>query len=59
MDRQIDPREMRKPARVHEVGETDSHCGQTDQAVQDGDQFRHLGHLYAARGYQANAAAYQ
>jgi len=50
---------MRKPARVHEVGESDSHCRNADQAVQNGDKFRHLGHLHATRGDQADGATYQ
>ncbi len=50
------PEIMRQPARVHEIGETDGHRGGAHQAVQDGDKFRHLGHLYAARGNKADGA---
>ncbi len=50
-------RRQTRSGRIHEVGEADQHGRQTDQAVQDGDQFRHLRHLHAAREAEADEPA--
>ena len=45
--------------RIHEAGEADEDRRESDQAVQDGDELGHLGHLHAAREDEADAAADQ
>src|SRR5210317_417424 len=56
---QFNPDVVGQPARVHEVGEANSHRGHADQAVQDGNQFRHLRHLDAPGGNDADGATDQ
>ncbi len=58
VDGQFDAQVVLEPARVHEVGETHRHRRQAHQAVQDGDQLGHLGHLHPARGPQPDGAAH-
>ena len=41
---------MRQAPRVHEVRETDGYRSQAHEAMQDGHQLRHLGHLHPAGG---------
>ena len=45
-------------ARIEVVGKADQRGGQTDQAVHERNQFRHLRHLHGACGVQADAAAH-
>ena len=56
---QLNPDVMGKPFRVHEVGEANGHRGHADQAVQYGDQFRHLRHLDAPGSDDTHGATNQ
>ena len=44
---------------VHEIRKADEHGRESDQAVQDGDELRHLCHADAVRERQTNPAADQ
>ena len=44
---------------VHETHVAHSHRCKAHQAVQDGNQLGHLGHLHATREHDSDAAAYQ
>ena len=55
MNGQVDARKML--VGIHEIGETDGHRRQAHQAVQDGDEFRHLGHLHTTCSQQPDTAA--
>ena len=57
MNGQFDTDEVRLG--IHEAGEANRDRGKTDEAVQDGDQLRHLRHLHATRKQQTDAAADQ
>ena len=57
MNGQLDPHVVRKPLRVHEVSEADGDRSQSDEAVQDGDELRHLRHLHAPGCDDADGAA--
>ena len=59
MNGQLDTQVMSQSVRIHKVGEPHGHRGYTDQAVQDSNQLRHLGHLYTTGGKQANGTADQ
>ena len=56
---QFDSDIVRQSIRIHEVGKADRHRSQPDEAVQYGNQFRHLRHLHAPGGHDADAAADQ
>ena len=57
MNRLFDAREV--GSRVHEIGETDKNRRKADEAVQDGDELGHLGHLHALRKQYADTATGQ
>ena len=42
---------------IEKIGDADQHRREPDKAVQNGDQFRHLRHLHAARQDKADNAA--
>ena len=48
---------LRDPGRLHVGVEADEDGRETDEAVEAGNEFRHLGHLHTARDEGADNAA--
>ena len=57
MDSLLDTFKVR--VRIHEAGEAHEHSCQTNQAVQNGHEFRHLGHLHTLGQQETNGSTDQ
>jgi len=55
MNGQLDAHQML--GRIHEIGKSNGYCRDAHQAVQNGDEFRHLGHLHTMSRQQSDATA--